>query len=172
MSWRMVARFALVLGFLASSLWQSPAVAATYTNASTTFNWIDSSTHSKVGYNTAPYKFTGAAGCGTTPPTLDDTISDAIPIGFTFLYGATNYTTVQIMSNGRLQFGNSTCGYGTQSIGPPQTYPYNYPDNSMNNTMKAFGVDLDVAVELVDVIVGGRSQLSCGVQQDKLQRLR
>jgi len=135
-------RIIRVAVFASIVLWQLPAIAATYTNASTTFSWIDSSSHTKVGYNTAPYKFNGT-GCGTTPPTLDDTISDAIPIGFTFLYGATNYTTLQIQSNGRLQFGNSTCGYGTQNIGPPQTYPYVYPDASMNNTMKVFDVDLD-----------------------------
>ena len=85
----------------------------------------------------------GATGCGTTPPILDDTISDSIPIGFNFLFGATTYTTVQIQTNGRLQFGNTTCGSGTQSVGPPQTYPYTYPNASMNATMKVFGVDLD-----------------------------
>ncbi len=135
-------RIIRVAVFISIALWQLPAIAATYTNASTTFAWIDPSGHTKIGYNTAPYKFNGT-GCGTTPPTLDDTISDVIPIGFTFLYGAANYTTLQIQSNGRLQFGNSTCGYGTQNIGPPQTYPYVYPDASMNSTMKVFGVDLD-----------------------------
>jgi MSHA biogenesis protein MshQ len=127
---------------ISMALWQLPSIAATYTNASTTFSWVNPSGHTKIGYNTAPYKFNGT-GCGTAPPTLDDTISDVIPIGFTFLYGSTNYTTLQIQSNGRLQFGNSTCGYGTQNIGPPQTYPYVYPDASMNNTMKVFDVDLD-----------------------------
>ena len=73
-----------------------------------------------------------------------------IPIGFTFRYGTTNYTSAYIMSNGRLQFGNVTCGYGTNAIGPPQTYPYGYPDASMNATMKIFGVDLD-PTNLVDV---------------------
>ena len=96
------------------------AEAATYTSASTTYNLIDSSSHSKVGYNTAPYKFNAAAGCGTAPPTLDDTLSDAIPIGFTFVFGGTGYTSANIMSNGRLQFGNTTCGSGTSAIGPPQ----------------------------------------------------
>jgi hypothetical protein len=31
------------------------------------------------------------------------------------------------MSNGRLQFGNNYCGYGTQTVGPPPTYPYPIP---------------------------------------------
>ncbi|MFX8016193.1 hypothetical protein ABTK76_20010, partial [Acinetobacter baumannii] len=79
-------------------------------------------------------------GCATIVPVLDDTLSDQIPIGFTFNFGTTNFTSAYIMTNGRLQFGNTTCGAGTQSIGPPQTYPYGYPDGSMNFTMKVFGV--------------------------------
>jgi MSHA biogenesis protein MshQ len=122
---------------------------ATYTSASTPFSWIDASTHTKVGYNTTPYKFNGGSGCGTTPPVLDDTLSDVIPIGFSFVYGTTTYTTLRIMTNGRLQFANTTCGAGTNAIGPPQTYPYLYPIASMNNTMKIFGVDLD-PTNLVD----------------------
>ena len=121
---------------------QGPAVAATYTSASTVFSWIDPSSHTKVGYNTTPYKF-NSTGCGTTPPVLDDTISDAILIGFGFQFGTTTFASLQIQSNGRLQFGNATCGSGTNSIGPPQTYLYVYPDGSMNSTMKVFGVDLD-----------------------------
>ena len=124
--------------------------AATYTSASTPYNPIDSSSHSKVGYNTSPYKFNAAAGCGTAPPTLDDTLSDAIPIGFTFVFGGAGYTSANIMSNGRLQFGNTTCGSGTTAIGPPQTYPYGFPHASMNGVMKIFGVDLD-HTNLVDV---------------------
>lgn len=119
------------------------ARAGTYTSGSTSYVVIDSSTHTKIGHNTTPYKFTAVTGCGTTPPVLDDTLSDALPIGFTFAYGTSSYTTVRVMTNGRLQFGNVTCGAGTNSIGPPQTYPYGYPDASMNATMKVFGVDLD-----------------------------
>ena len=118
------------------------ARAATYTSASTVFAWIDPSGHTKVGYNTAPYKFNNI-GCGTTPPVLDDTISDAIPIGFNFTFGGTSYASAYVQTNGRLQFGNTTCGFGTASVGPPQTYPYGYPDGAMNATMKVFGVDLD-----------------------------
>ena len=135
--------------WIAVSTWMvfahAAATAATYTSASTVFAWIDPSAHTKVGYNTAPYKFNGGGGtgCGTTPPTLDDTISDAIPIGFSFLFGVTAYTSAYIQTNGRLQFGNTTCGFGTAAVGPPQTYPYGYPDGSMNATMKVFGVDLD-----------------------------
>lgn len=138
-----------LLVFCLFSLCTVAASAATYTSASTPFSWINSATHTKVGHNTLPYKFTNATGCGTAPPTLDDTLSEVIPIGFTFLYGTVSYTTLRIMTNGRLQFNNTTCGAGTQNIGPPQTYPYLYPVASMNNTMKVFGVDLD-PTNLVD----------------------
>jgi MSHA biogenesis protein MshQ len=120
-----------------------PVHAQTYQSASTPFGWIDTATHTRIGYNTASYKFNGGGGCGSAPPVLDDTISDLIPIGFTFVYGTTSYTQLRIQTNGRLQFNNTECGYGTASVGPPQTYPYGYPDPTMNNTMKAFGVDLD-----------------------------
>ena len=138
-------RCCLALVSLGLLLLHAAANAATYTSSSIAFAWIDSAAHSKVGYLTSPYKFNGggSTGCGTTPPILDDTISDTIPIGFTFLFGATSYTTLQIQSNGRLQFSNTTCGSGTQAVGPPQTYPFGYPNASMNNTMKVFGVDLD-----------------------------
>lgn len=119
--------------------------AATYTSASTAFDWVDPATHSKIGHLTTPYKFNGggSTGCGSVPPVIDDVISDAIPIGFTFTFGTTGHTTVRVQSNGRLQFGNTLCGFGTNAIGPPQTYPYLYPDAAVNNTMKVFGVDLD-----------------------------
>src|SRR5574343_1739056 len=138
--------------FIALGAWvwiAGSAQGATYTSASTPFSWIDASSHTKVGYNTTPYKFNAASGCATTPPILDDTLSDVIPIGFSFVYGTTTYTTLRIMTNGRLQFANTTCGAGTNAIGPPQTYPYLYPVASMNNTMKIFGVDLD-PTNLVD----------------------
>ncbi len=125
--------FAL-LGVAASPL----ALAVTYANTSVPFNWVDSSTQTVVGYNTSPYKFNFASGCGTTPPRIDDTISDAIPLGFTFMYGGMNFTTVRIMSNGRLQFNNNTtCGYGS----PVTQLPY--PNANLNYTMRIFGNDLD-----------------------------
>lgn len=111
---------------------------ATYANVAAPFNWIDASTHAQVGYNTTPYKFNGGGGCGTSPPVLDDTLSDNIPIGFTFMYGGVNFTQVRIMSNGRLQFNNNTtCGYGS----PVTVLPY--PNASLNYTMRIYGNDLD-----------------------------
>lgn len=134
---------------LGLALWPALGQAATYVSASTPYSLIDSSSHTKVGYNTTPYKFNFATGCGVAPPVLDDALSDAIPIGFNFVFGGTTYSSARIMTNGRLQFGNVTCGYGTQDIGPPQTYPYPLPDANMNGVMKIFGVDLD-ATNLVD----------------------
>lgn len=124
-----------------------PAAAATYTMTTITSNWIDASTHNKITANSAPYKFTAGAGCGSTPPTLDDVISNSIPIGFGFMYGGVVFNNLQVMTNGRLQFGNATCGYGTAAVGPPQTFPYGYPDASMNYTMRIYGGDLDATVK-------------------------
>lgn len=128
---------ALAFGFFL--LWPIyEAKAVTYANTATAFNWIDSSTHTQVGYNTIPYKFNGGGGCGTNPPTLDDTLSDNIPLGFTFMYGGVNFTQVRIMSNGRLQFNNNTtCGYGS----PVTQLPY--PNAGLNYTMRIYGNDLD-----------------------------
>ncbi|MEK8049206.1 LamG domain-containing protein [Ideonella sp. DXS22W] len=122
----------------------STAVTPTYANASTPYAWIDASSHTKIGTSTTPYRFNGGNGCGTTPPTLDDTISDPIPIGFSFSFQATTYTSVRVMTNGRVQFGSTTtCGYGTANAGPPQDYGYQLPDSGLNTTMKVFGADLD-----------------------------
>ena len=54
------------------------AEAVTYANTAQTFNWIDSSTHAKLGpvyggLYSPTYRFNNTGGCGTTPPTLDDT---------------------------------------------------------------------------------------------------
>ncbi|ARU31013.1 hypothetical protein CAP31_04495 [Sulfuriferula sp. AH1] len=114
------------------------AQAMTYANVSIPFTWIDTTGHTKVGYNTAPYKFNNTGGCGTTPPVLDDTLSDNIPIGFTFTYGGAGFTQARIMTNGRLQFNNNTtCGYGS----PVTQLPY--PNSGLNYTMRIYGNDLD-----------------------------
>ena len=115
-----------------------PAQAVTYANTSQAFNWIDASSHNKLGYNTTPYKFNWVSGCGTTPPIIDDTISDQIPIGFSFMYSGVAFTSVRVMSNGRVHFNNNvTCGYGS----PVQQLPY--PNNTLNYTMRIYGNDLD-----------------------------
>ncbi|MET3131393.1 MSHA biogenesis protein MshQ [Oxalobacteraceae bacterium GrIS 1.11] len=138
----------------------APAQAVTYANITTTFNWIDASTHSKVGYNTVPYKFNGATGCGTTPPILDDTLSDVIPIGFNFNFAGIAFSSLRIMSNGRVHFnGNVTCGFGS----PVQQLPY--PDASLNYTMRIYGNDLDPTLksDLPSYNTNCVSKLSCYV---------
>lgn len=124
----------LLLGFAVGQ-----AQAATYASASTTFNWIDPSAHTRVTW-------TSGAACSPgsyfSAP-VDDDITAQLPLGFTFNYGGVNYTQVQIMSNGRLQFNNSFCGFGTQTVGPPPTYPYPYPNANVVRTMRVYGPDLD-----------------------------
>ncbi len=113
------------------------AFAATYGYASTTLGWINNASHTDVTWGGASQC---SGGWNSTP--VDDDLTAPINIGFAFTFGATAYTTVKVMSNGRLEFGTSTyCGYGTETIGPPPTYPYPYPDANMNNTMRVYGAD-------------------------------
>ncbi|HQU14568.1 MAG TPA: hypothetical protein PLO69_00505, partial [Gammaproteobacteria bacterium] len=124
---------------LAVCLWlagATPARAATYTSAPTTFGWISPAGHTPVTWSN-----TSQCSGGGTP--VDDDITAPVPLGFTFNFGGVNYTTVQIMSNGRLQFNNNFCGYGTQTIGPPRTYPYPIPNSSQVRTMRVYANDLD-----------------------------
>ena len=124
--------------------------AVTYANASTPYNWIDASSHFKLGplgstnsAYTSVHAFYNAVGCGTPLPSIDDDITDPIDIGFTFMYSGINFTQLRIMSNGRLQFGstNATCGYGT-----PVTQIL-YPDASLNYSMRIYGGDLDPSLQ-------------------------
>lgn len=114
------------------------AHAATYANMATPHTWINPSSHARVAW-------TNGAACssGYVGAAIDDDISAQLPLGFTFNYGGVNYTQVQVMSNGRLQFNNGFCGYGTQTVGPPPTYPYPYPNASVVRTMRVYGTDLD-----------------------------
>lgn len=133
MQWLLRCAWLLLLLCLAGQ-----AHAITYANTTYTFNWIDASSHTKIGYNTSPYKFNGSSGCGTTPPVIDDTISDQIPIGFSFMYAGVNFTQLRVVSNGRVQFNNNqTCGFGS----PVQQSPY--PDTALKYTMRIYGNDLD-----------------------------
>jgi len=120
-------------GWVLCSLFAGVAHAATYSNAATAYAWIDPATHTNVTW-------TNGAGC---PAPVDDDITAQLPLGFTFTFGNVDYTTVQIMSNGRLQFNNSYCSFGTQTVGPPPTYPDPYPSANLTNTMRVYGADLD-----------------------------
>jgi MSHA biogenesis protein MshQ len=131
---RILARAALLLS-LAALVTPGSAFAATYGNAPTLFNWVSSAGHTAVPWG-------GSAQCAAwNSAPVDDDGTAPINIGFNFTFGATVYTQVRIVSNGRLQFGNNYCGYGTQTIGPPPTYPYNYPNTNMNNTIRVYGAD-------------------------------
>ena len=111
------------------------ACAATYGYVPIPLAWIDNTSHTNVTWG-------GSAQCAAwNSAPVDDDGTAPINLGFNFAFGATVYTQVRINSNGRLQFGNNYCGYGTQTIGPPPTYPYNYPNASMDNTMRVYGAD-------------------------------
>ncbi len=108
------------------------------------------------GYTTEPYAWvptTGAttvtwsrtAQCSGGGAAVDDDITAELPIGFTYVFGTTSYTTVRIMSNGRLQFNNNFCGHGTQTTSPV-TYPYNYPGANVARTMRVYGADFDTSI--------------------------
>ena len=124
-----------------------PAIASTYAVTSTTFSWIDATNHTKLGPTkgglySSLYAFTNTGGCGTTPPTIDDTLSDNIPLGFTFTFGTVGFTSVRIMSNGRIQFNNNTtCGFGS----PVTQLPY--PDAALTYSMRIYGNDLDPSLQ-------------------------
>ena len=121
--------------------------ATTYSVAATAYSWIDASTHTKLGPTTGGvysslYSFSDTGGCGTAPPDIDDTLSSNIPLGFTFTYGAMPFTSVRIMTNGRIQFNNNTtCGYGS----PVTQIPY--PDPSLTYSMRIYGNDLDPSLQ-------------------------
>jgi len=125
------------------------AEAVTYVNAATTYNWIDATSHTKVGAHTAPYQFRSSlGGCGTTAPVIDDTLSDVIPIGFNFVFGDKVFDSVRLMSNGRIHLvsttiplDNTTCGYGS----PVTQIPY--PDGSLTYSMRIYGNDMDPTLQ-------------------------
>jgi hypothetical protein len=132
----------LVVAISAGILTAPVVAAATYGYAPTTYSWVDNTAHTDVTW-------AHGAGCsgGWVGANADDDISTQIALPFTFTFGATAYSYVQIMSNGRLQFvasaaTTSYCGYGTQTVGPPPTYPYPYPNANLNNSMRLYGADL------------------------------
>ncbi|MDP2822678.1 MAG: LamG domain-containing protein [Sulfuritalea sp.] len=132
----------LATALAATALWLSclagltgTAFAATYGYAPIPLAWINNTAHTDVTWG-------GSAQCAAwNRSPVDDDGTAPINIGFNFTYGATVYTQVRINSNGRLQFSNNYCGYGTQTIGPPPTYPYTYPNVNMSRTMRVYGAD-------------------------------
>ena len=133
--------------FLAGLLISTVTHAVTYAFTPIAFAWIDPSSHTVVSAASAPIALRTLAGCGTTVPITDDTISDPIPLGFNFQFAGVVVDSVRIVSNGRLQFlnqnpangavfDNTACGYGT-----PDQFPF--PNASVPYTMKVYGADID-----------------------------
>ncbi len=62
-----------------------------------------------AGYtgSSAPYSFTDISGAGTLLSLGDDALSGAIPLGFSFNFYGTLYSSVHVSSNGFLTFGSS-----------------------------------------------------------------
>ncbi|NJN51328.1 MAG: LamG domain-containing protein, partial [Gammaproteobacteria bacterium] len=109
---------------------------ATYERSTVAFDWVSTAGHTMLS------SWAGGLGC---PDTIgDDSISALINVGFTFRFGATAYTQVRVQTNGRLQFNNTYCGYGTQAVGPPRTYTNPMPNANLNNVMRIYGADLDL----------------------------
>ena len=125
----------------------APAAAAPYYgNTPTPFAWIDP----VAGAHTAATWTSGAsctAGTYVNAP-ADDDITAQLPIGFNFNFGGTVYSQLQIMANGRLQFNNAYCGWGTNTVGPPPTYPYDFPSGNplggnVVRMLRIYGADFD-----------------------------
>jgi MSHA biogenesis protein MshQ len=138
--------------------------AQTYSNKSEPWAAIDAISHTKINHNSSPinfYKPTGS-NCGTSVTVIDDTITNAINIGFTFNYGGVDFTQVRVMTDGRLQFGaNTNCGSGTDNTGST-IYAFDYPDVRMDYTMRIYGADLDPTAKVVNgVTVNGSYPTSC-----------
>ena len=58
--------------------------------------------------STSPYTDLGTNGTVITTATLDDAISAAVDIGFTFKFGATNYTQFKLNTNGWITFNTAS----------------------------------------------------------------
>ncbi len=125
-------RGVIVLGWLLLGLWAAAAHAVvSYSAQPTTFNWISAATQAPVPWSNGAACSPGTAD-GSYP---DDDITAPISLGFTFTFRGTGYTQVQVMANGRLQFNNGYCYYGTP-------YP-TLPNPNLVNTLIPFGIDFD-----------------------------
>ena len=74
-----------------------------------------------VGYNISSVTYSYESTSGTSVSVGDDQTISGRPIGFTFNYWGTNYTTVNICSNGWISFtntGGNIVGYSTNSTVP------------------------------------------------------
>jgi hypothetical protein len=132
---RRVIRIGMLAIVAVGGLFSTPAAAQTYSSVARGYAWVDPSAHTNVPW-------AAVSSCSGGGATLDDVDSEVLPIGFTFTFGGASYTELRIMANGRLQFSNNFCGYGTESTSP-RTYPYAMPNTNLNRTMRVYGADLD-----------------------------
>ncbi|MBC7756328.1 MAG: hypothetical protein H7Z20_06770 [Bdellovibrio sp.] len=72
---------------------------------------------------------------GTTVALADDSVSGAVPIGFTFNFGGTNYTQVFIGSNGWVFFGTTSTAFTNVGVA----------SSPVNNVMMPYWGDLNPA---------------------------
>lgn len=119
-------RLAVLYAFLCAV--NTAHAAVSYTESSTTFSWLTVSGQTLIVTGASGGTWSSGANCTTSAngpfdgATPDDDITWPIPLGFTFNFGGTNYTSVQIMANGRLEFGsNNQCGYGGPYVQIPVT---------------------------------------------------
>jgi uncharacterized repeat protein (TIGR01451 family) len=125
--------FALALLMMAPGV----AGAASYVTQAATFNFISSAGHTPIA------AWDGTVGC---PDTVgDDSLSPLIALPFAFRFGATSYNQVRVLTNGRIQFNNTRCTFGTQAVGPPRTYTDPIAAANLANTIRVYGADLDVS---------------------------
>src|SRR5450631_3392827 len=140
-------RCAIAALFLAGVFFPAVAQAVTYAHTPIAFSWIDPTSHTLLSAASAPAAFRTLAGCGTSTPVIDDTISDPLSLGFNFQFVGVVVDSVRVVSNGRLQFlnqnpangavfDNTACGFGT-----PDQFPF--PNASVPYTMKVYGADID-----------------------------
>jgi MSHA biogenesis protein MshQ len=104
----------LWLGLLASpQLW---ALGCTYTTTHF-YNCEDSNTNASLA---TTYAWQEIGTTGTQVTTGDDVVSANIPISFSFFFGGAVYTTVNISSNGPLEFGTTNnASYSSTAITSP-----------------------------------------------------
>lgn len=70
--------------------------------------WAQTYTATADAATQAAYPWIDISSTGTQVPLDDDEISNDVALGFSFTFGSTTYTTVNISSNGMLQFGTAT----------------------------------------------------------------
>ena len=103
------------MGLFALCVAPGLARAQTYVQSATPYNAISTTGHTVLS--------SWASGFGCPDTVGDDSLSALLNIGFSFRFGSSSYTQLRVHSNGRLQFGNTYCYFGTQAVGPPRTFP-------------------------------------------------